>query len=140
VLTSIKHDNTSHHVDFNQKCLIKCQIKIKIYFFKFISLLILGILVKEVMKIFIVNFLIFFCHLKFANSAIYSQNQTLEEFLVSTAISDICEEFFAKKSIKFDLIIYGERTRHLDDVTNGVLRLIEHNFSSTVQYVKDVDD
>jgi len=90
------------------------------------------------MKILFVNFLTFFC--QFANSAIYSQNQTLEEFLVSTAISDICEEFFIKKSEKFDLIIYGERTHHLDDVTNGVLRIIEHNFSSTVQHVKDVDD
>jgi len=85
-----------------------------------------------------VNFLIFFCHLKFANSAIYSQNKTSEEFLVSTAIVDICEEFFFKRSIKFDLIIYGERTRHLSDISNGVLNRISHNFSSTVQYIEDV--
>jgi len=57
--------------------------------------------------------------------AIHSQNQTSEEFLVSTAIADICEEFFIKNSIKFDLIIYGKRTRHLDDVADGILRLIE---------------
>jgi len=93
-----------------------------------------------IQKMIFVKIFIIFCCCTSADSAIHSQNQTSEEFLVSTAIADVCEEFFVKRSIKFDLIIYGKRTRHLDDVTNGVLRLIERNFSSTVQHVEDVDN
>ena len=86
----------------------------------------------------LVNFLTFFCHLKFANSVIYSQNHASDVYLLSKAIADVCEEFFVKKSIKLDLVIYGERTRHLDDVANGVLKLIERNFSTTVQHVQNI--
>ena len=41
--------------------------------------------------------------------------------------------------MKFDLIIYGKRTRHLDEVANGVLGRIVHNFSSNVQHIKNID-
>lgn len=58
---------------------------------------------------------------------------------VSKAIADICEVFFIKKSVKFNLIIYGERTRHLDDVTDGFLNLVGGNFSTRILYFEDVD-
>jgi hypothetical protein len=66
-----------------------------------------------------------FCYLGSSKSVILSQNKTSEEFLVSKSIAEICEEIFVKKSIKFDLIIYGERTRHLSDIADGVLGLID---------------
>ncbi|KAL7013034.1 hypothetical protein ACKWTF_015164 [Chironomus riparius] len=87
---------------------------------------------------FVTIFIIFYCP-ALVNSAIKSQAVSSEELLVSTAISDICEEFFIKKSIKFDLIIYGEKTRHLDDVADGILRLVGHSGSTIVQHVKNIN-
>jgi len=64
--------------------------------------------------------------------------EALDESLISKAIADICEVFFVKNSIYFDVIIYGGTTRHLDDVTDGVLRLIGANISKSVLNLKTV--
>jgi hypothetical protein len=36
--------------------------------------------------------------------------------LLSAVIEDISQEFFIKKSIEFDIIIFGEPTNHLNDI------------------------
>ncbi|CAG9807144.1 unnamed protein product [Chironomus riparius] len=57
---------------------------------------------------------------------------------ISKAIADICEVFYIQNSITFDVIIYGESTRHLDDVINGVLGLIGGNASKSVVHFKNI--
>ncbi|KAL7013177.1 hypothetical protein ACKWTF_015235 [Chironomus riparius] len=52
---------------------------------------------------------------------------------ISTAIVSICKEFFIKNSIKFDFIIYGEHSRHLSDVINGVLKKYPKNSSIIIR-------
>ena len=62
----------------------------------------------------------------------------LDGYSISTAIANICEEFFIKNSIKFDLIIYGERTYHFDDILDGILEHVGGNFSKTVRHIDDL--
>jgi len=83
------------------------------------------------------NFFVIFCCIIFVSSYLQTFHDA-EEFSVSTAIADICEHFFIKESINFDLIIYGESTRHLDDVLDGILWLVGENFTKTVQHVEDI--
>ena len=85
-----------------------------------------------------VKILYIVCCLTGTKSEIVHQNEISEEFLVSTAVTDVCEEFFVKKSTKFDLIIYGEKTCHLDDVADGILGRVEGNFSTSVQHVQNI--
>jgi len=84
-----------------------------------------------------VNFLVIFCFIKFASSDLQFDNST-EDFSVSAAIADICNHFFIKESINFDLIIYGESTRHLDDVLDGILGFVGKNFTKTVKHVESI--
>lgn len=79
-------------------------------------------------KIFII-----ICCLKLATSSCCSDTQA-----VSTAISNICEEFFVKKSIKFDIIIYGESTHHLSDVVDGILQFSTEIFTISIKQIKDI--
>ena len=81
------------------------------------------------------NLFIIFCSTNLVNSLIPLQNQISNESSASTAISDILQEFFIKKSIKFDFLIYGERTRHLDDVADGILGSIAGKSPLIVKHV-----
>ncbi|KAL7013041.1 hypothetical protein ACKWTF_015168 [Chironomus riparius] len=98
----------------------------------------LTILDNKEVKMNFLKILLTISYFKFSSTALNSPNVTSEEALTSTAIADICEEFFIKKSIKFDLIIYGERTRHLQDVADGVLGLISSFALITVQHVENI--
>jgi hypothetical protein len=39
-----------------------------------------------------------------------------DAFAVAVALHDIIQEFYVKTGIRFDIIIYGERTHHINDV------------------------
>jgi hypothetical protein len=43
------------------------------------------------------------------------------------AISDIIDEFYVKNNITFDIIIYGNQTKEIRDVIDGLLKYIDHN-------------
>jgi hypothetical protein len=57
---------------------------------------------------------------------------------ISTAIADVCEEFFIKKSIKFDVILYGESTGHLNDIFDRLLDKVVSRSLITVSNVQDI--
>ena len=54
---------------------------------------------------------------------------------VSTAIAQVCDEFFIKKSTIFDVLIYGEMTQHLSDVTNGLIEQIGSKALMNLQFI-----
>lgn len=56
---------------------------------------------------------------------------------ISTAISSICEELFIKKSINFDIVLYGKMNRHLKDVTNSLMNKINQNYFVNLYRIKD---
>ena len=45
----------------------------------------------------------------------------LEIKLISAAIKEICEEFFIKKSIIFDIVVYGETTARISTIIDEFL-------------------
>ncbi|KAL7015192.1 hypothetical protein ACKWTF_016332 [Chironomus riparius] len=85
---------------------------------------------------FVKVFVTFSC-ITFTGSSIEPFEAT-EEALLSKMISDICEEFFIKESIEFNVIVYGRRTRHFDDILDEFLRLNSENFLKNVQHVENV--
>ena len=89
----------------------------------------------------ILKFLIFFDIL----SLIFSINLTLfsaksPTIAISTAIWSICDEYFVKNLIKFDIYIYGESSSHLNDVVNGILMKNRKNFTVNIRNVKNIDN
>ena len=58
-------------------------------------------------------FVIFYC-LVLIHCDLNIDNSDIEA--ISTAIAEVCEEFFIKKSITFDVILYRESTGRLNDI------------------------
>jgi len=58
---------------------------------------------------------------------------------VSTAIADVCEEFYIKKSINFDVILYGVETDNLKDIIDIFLNKIGNRTVLTFKHVKDIN-
>lgn len=79
----------------------------------------------------------FHCHFGLSISIIRPQNFT-EDFTVSKAIVDICDGFFIRESVKFDLIIFGESTVYLNNIADRVLQAIGRNFSTTVKRIENI--
>lgn len=46
---------------------------------------------------------------------------------MSRALSDIIDEFYLKNNITFDIIIYGNQTKEIRDVIDGLLKYIDYN-------------
>jgi hypothetical protein len=60
------------------------------------------------------------------------------EHIISTATADVIREFFIAKDIKFDVVIYGEASRHIDGVINGVMRQVSKDtVPITIRHIKD---
>jgi uncharacterized protein (UPF0218 family) len=81
-----------------------------------------------------------------SNASLRTENsidiQTLSsvntEHLISTATADVIREFFITNDIKFDVIIYGETSRHIDGVINGVMRQVSKDtVPITIEHIKD---
>jgi len=58
---------------------------------------------------------------------------------ISTAIAEVCEEYFIKKSIEFDVILYGEPTSRLFDIIDGLLDKIVSQSTIIVERVNNID-
>jgi len=56
---------------------------------------------------------------------------------ISTAIAEVCEEYFIKKSIEFDVILYGQPTNRLNDIIDGLLDKIVNQTSIIVEHVNN---
>lgn len=61
-----------------------------------------------------------------------------ETYAIATAIWSICDEYFVKKSIKFDFIIYGFSSGHLKDVIDEILRKKKDNAIINIQHVENI--
>ena len=89
----------------------------------------------------LLNFLIFlevFSQIFSLNLSFFHPQSTTMS--TSTAIVSICKEFFIKNSIKFDFIIYGEQSRHLSDVINGVLRIYPKNSTRIIRDIRNFEN
>lgn len=83
------------------------------------------------------NIFMFVCFLQITITEIPLQKFT-DDFIVSKTIVDICEKFFVQKSIKFDLIIFGERTVYLNNIADKVLEAVGRYFSTTVKSIEKI--
>jgi len=63
-----------------------------------------------------------------------------ETDVISTFISKVCEDFFIKKSIKFDVIVYENSTEELDDIKTVVLRSIGQKYPTKSFILPDFDE
>jgi hypothetical protein len=62
-----------------------------------------------------------------------------QEHAISTAITDVIRKFYLANDIRFDFLVYGETSRHINDVLNGVLRkLSQDNVSIGTEHIKYV--
>jgi len=57
--------------------------------------------------------------------------------LLSDVIAEICQEFFIKKSIEFDIIIYGESMSHLNDIGNKFIEQVSWHVPISVLNIKN---
>jgi hypothetical protein len=72
---------------------------------------------------------------------IQKQQQNSPEHVVSLAMADVIREFYIAKDIKFDFIIYGEKSNHIDDVIDEVAKqLCQETVPITLKHIKDVGD
>ncbi|CAG9810557.1 unnamed protein product [Chironomus riparius] len=69
-------------------------------------------------------------------SAIKPENDDIE--VVSTAIAEVCVEFFIKKSINFDIVLYSDVDRHLSDIIDSLVKKITRNYSINLLKIKNV--
>jgi hypothetical protein len=57
-----------------------------------------------------------------------------DELQIATAITSACEEMFIKKSIIFDVMIYGPYSEHMQLIANNVLKELGENASIIFQH------
>ncbi|KAG5679487.1 hypothetical protein PVAND_009052 [Polypedilum vanderplanki] len=54
---------------------------------------------------------------------------------ISKSIADVIDEFYIKNNIDFDIIIYGNRTNHINDVINS----LKETFLTTLKHIPDIE-
>jgi hypothetical protein len=60
------------------------------------------------------------------------------EHVISRAIADVIREFYIANDIKFDFIIYGETSSHINDIVNEVTNKVsKDNFPVTLNHIRD---
>ncbi|CAG9810550.1 unnamed protein product [Chironomus riparius] len=62
----------------------------------------------------------------------------IEVEAVSTAIAEVCEEFFIKKSIEFDVILYGTITDRVNGIVDHLLDKISRQSPITIIHIKNI--
>ncbi|KAG5674041.1 hypothetical protein PVAND_004031 [Polypedilum vanderplanki] len=58
---------------------------------------------------------------------------------VSKVISDVIHEFYISNNIKFDFIIYGEKTNHINDVIDDVTNKVNEKIPISLKHVSLTD-
>ncbi|KAG5671310.1 hypothetical protein PVAND_001515 [Polypedilum vanderplanki] len=80
------------------------------------------------------------CHKTSSNSVISKfSNQKISQ-PVSKAISDVIHEFYITQNIKFDFIIYGEKSYHINDVFDEVTKKVNEKISITLKHITNIQD
>ncbi|CAG9810542.1 unnamed protein product [Chironomus riparius] len=74
-----------------------------------------------------------------ALSVCSSSDIYLEINLISSAITEICEEYFMKKSINFDIIVFGNSTARVSKIIDQFLGQIEGKALLNIEYVQNLD-
>lgn len=54
---------------------------------------------------------------------------------LATAIAEVCEEFFVKKSAKFDVIVYGQLSWHLFDIVDAFMQILGNKSAIIIQFI-----
>ncbi|KAG5670816.1 hypothetical protein PVAND_001054 [Polypedilum vanderplanki] len=87
--------------------------------------------------------LLAFCH-KTSSNSIETQNYhklfSINSQSVSKAIYDVIHEFFINQNIKFDFIIYGEKSNHITDVVDEVTKKVNNEIPLTLEHITNIQD
>ncbi|KAG5671306.1 hypothetical protein PVAND_001511 [Polypedilum vanderplanki] len=59
---------------------------------------------------------------------------------ISKAISDVIHEFYIAQNIKFDFIIYGEKSNHINDVIDEVTKKVNEEIPTTLKHITNIQD
>jgi hypothetical protein len=57
---------------------------------------------------------------------------------VIKSTTDVIREFYIENKIKFEIIIYGERTNHINDVIGGITKELSNEVTVTIMHIKDI--
>ncbi|KAG5671334.1 hypothetical protein PVAND_001537 [Polypedilum vanderplanki] len=59
---------------------------------------------------------------------------------ISKAISDVIHEFYIAQNIKFDFIIYGETSNHINDIIDEDTKEMNKEIPTTVKHIENIND
>ncbi|KAG5668029.1 hypothetical protein PVAND_015986 [Polypedilum vanderplanki] len=96
-----------------------------------------------VLNVVLICFLILFssCEEKSSNQdtkyKIFEQILEDSAQLVSKTISDVIHEFYITQNLTFDIIIYGEKSHHINDIIKGIKN---QNIPTTIKNISKIDD
>lgn len=68
-----------------------------------------------------------------------SFNFQKNSFLISSAIKDLINKFYITQNLNFEIISYGNSSKNLNTILNGVLDLNKNQFPTMLKNVFDVD-
>jgi hypothetical protein len=74
------------------------------------------------------------------NSISLQSNQARIISSIAQGVSDVIGEFFIKKSLKFDLVICGQTTPHIEDLTDEVLSKVNEKTSTKIHFILNYHD
>lgn len=60
------------------------------------------------------------------------------DFSIAKAIFDVITQFYIKNDIKFDLIIYGETTQHINEVITLLLKELSNEQTTEIKHIKQI--
>ncbi|KAG5671281.1 hypothetical protein PVAND_001486 [Polypedilum vanderplanki] len=87
---------------------------------------------------------VFICELH----ALYTTSNAVESQIfhqkfsisVSKAIFDVIHEFYIAQNIKFDFIVYGEKSNHINDVIDEVTKKVNEEIPTNLKYITNIQD
>ncbi|KAG5671336.1 hypothetical protein PVAND_001539 [Polypedilum vanderplanki] len=101
-----------------------------------------NILSFNTFRFYFVSLLIFlaFCQ-KTSSNSVESQNSHPKfSQSISKAISDVIHEFYITQIIKFDFIVYGEKSNHINDVIDEVTKEMNKEIPTTLKHITNIQD
>ncbi|KAG5669958.1 hypothetical protein PVAND_000247 [Polypedilum vanderplanki] len=61
-----------------------------------------------------------------------------DSYQISIAISNVIEEFYIANDIKFDIIVYGEKTNHTNDIIDFVTMQLSDDIPVNLRFIGDI--
>ncbi|KAG5671335.1 hypothetical protein PVAND_001538 [Polypedilum vanderplanki] len=85
-------------------------------------------------------FLLTLCHGS-SSTSIESQNfHPKFSQSISKAISDVIHEFFIVQNIKFDFIVYGKKSNHINDIIDEVTKKVNEEIPTNLKYITNIQN